>query len=150
MAGKTLWKPSSEKDGNLVILADTNQNISLVDSSGKLIETGRSHGGSNGYGNTVRFNRPGGSYAPGTRIMIGDSQYDVGGDLGRRNTKWSLTKGPGVDFNVSGPHHSGGSFAGGLGAGLVSNVNMGNAAFGVIPGQERALRQRNEDLFARW
>lgn len=58
-----LVKPSAERDGNLVILADNTSSISLVDlATGEIVETGRNTGRSNGRDSTIRFSQPGASY----------------------------------------------------------------------------------------
>ena len=59
-AGGFLWKPASERDGDLVVLVDN-----LFDQSATVFVNGEAligSGPSNGYGYTARGNRPGGQY----------------------------------------------------------------------------------------
>lgn len=59
-----LWKPASANDGKLVVLfPKAVGNITIRDAeTGKVLDTGRSAGPSNGYGDTVRFNKPGSAF----------------------------------------------------------------------------------------
>ena len=60
---KILWKPRSDSDGNLVILFPYKAgNVVIRDKDGNVIARGRSVGASNGYQDTVRFDRPGSSF----------------------------------------------------------------------------------------
>ena len=70
------WKPRSENDGNLVVLAQGGRPISLVDQEGNLVAQGRNHGASNGYGSTVRFGKPGGAYGD-VNLRVGNQTYDI-------------------------------------------------------------------------
>lgn len=58
-----LIKPVSDSNGNLVILADNTDSMTLVDvTTGEIIEQGRNDGASNGRGATFRFSKPGVAY----------------------------------------------------------------------------------------
>ena len=67
------WKPRSEADGNLVVLA--NEPFALVSPSGQVIR-GTNYGPSNGYRYTVRYPRPGAAYQ-GVRIKTRAGVYEV-------------------------------------------------------------------------
>lgn len=70
-----LIKPFSERNGNLVILADNTRDIYLIDvTTGEVIEKGRNEGPSNGRDATVRFSRPGSSYK---NVGVMDSRGNV-------------------------------------------------------------------------
>ena len=59
-----LWKPVAENGGKLVVLfPKAVGNITIRDAeTGQVLDTGRSTGPSNGYGDTVRFNKPGSAF----------------------------------------------------------------------------------------
>lgn len=63
---RSLWKPQSESSynpGAMTFLTDYGQSVSIRDrATGKIIETGRNTGASNGYGSTNRFSKPGSAY----------------------------------------------------------------------------------------
>lgn len=54
-----LWKPSSERDGNLVILVDPEKIDVVVEKADGSRHTGHDFGPSNGRGTTSRFSKPG-------------------------------------------------------------------------------------------
>jgi len=61
--GRFLWKPISEKNGALVVLADGANQVFLKDmNTGETIEHGINAGASNGYGGTFRFTKTGNAY----------------------------------------------------------------------------------------
>jgi len=79
-----LWKPVSESDGHLAILVSGCSGASLYTLDGRLIEKGSSRGASNGYSDTVRFKKSGGSYPDkiavhtcGGRCYIKDSSSRI-------------------------------------------------------------------------
>lgn len=79
-----VWKPRSERDGNLVVLGNyPGQQIDLVDEKGNIIERGQSYGPSNSRQRTVRFSRPGGSYGNNVFLRIGGATFKVA-NPGRR------------------------------------------------------------------
>lgn len=70
--GAALWKPMSESDGNLVVLFPYRAGTVVIKdaNTGEIIDTGRSTGPSNGYGDTIRFSRPGAAYR---EVIVEDS-----------------------------------------------------------------------------
>jgi len=62
--GQALWKPNSEKDGNLVMLFPYPVGeVTIRDANtGQVLAVGRSSGPSNGFADTIRFDRPGGAF----------------------------------------------------------------------------------------
>ena len=62
--GSALWKPTSESDGNLVMLFPYQAGEVVIKDAktGEVLDTGRSTGPSNGYADTVRFSKPGGAF----------------------------------------------------------------------------------------
>jgi hypothetical protein len=76
------WKPISEKDGNLVILANSSygsDDASLVDSEGNVVEKGRYVGRTNNNRPTYRFSKPGGAYPTNLRIKFGNKMFPTRG-----------------------------------------------------------------------
>lgn len=67
-----LWKPVSERDGNLVVLVDA-YNVRVV-VSGAISETLDNTGPSNGYGTTARANRTGSAYGGNITVEFFDLQ----------------------------------------------------------------------------
>lgn len=65
-----LWKPVSERDGNLVVLLNPGGATIVVNGSLTLTNTGPS----NGRGTTARANRPGGAFGSNVRVEAFDSQ----------------------------------------------------------------------------
>ena len=62
--GGALWKPASERDGNLVVLMPYPVGeLTIRDANtGQVIAVGRSSGPSNGFADTIRFDRPGAAF----------------------------------------------------------------------------------------
>ena len=149
MAGKLLYKPSSEKDGRLAVLADTNAPITLRSPQGQVIASGKNYGASNGYAGTYRFDRPGGRYPQGTQLYVGDSAYKLG-NTGARHENPQLLSGSGNVLNMT-------ASAGGGGGSTMINLapfeqqlGLGSgmpAGYTAVPGQEKAFRKSNEQLF---
>lgn len=73
--GGLLWKPVSEMDGRLAVLAPSGD-VAIVDAQGNVIESGRDYGASNGYGATVRFSRPGSAYN-NVYLKVGGQYYSI-------------------------------------------------------------------------
>ena len=71
-----LWKPASDADGKLVVLFPYETgNLVIKDAeTGKVLDTGRSTGASNGYADTVRFNKPGSSFK---NVVIEDGKGNL-------------------------------------------------------------------------
>jgi hypothetical protein len=71
--GQALWKPNSEKDGNLVMLFPyTVGEVTIRDANtGQVLAVGRSSGPSNGFADTIRFDRPGGAF----QNVIAEDKY---------------------------------------------------------------------------
>jgi len=71
--GQALWKPNSEKDGNLVMLFPyTVGEVTIRDAdTGQVLAVGRSSGPSNGFADTIRFDRPGGAF----QNVIAEDKY---------------------------------------------------------------------------
>ena len=67
-----LWKPDSERDGNLVVLVDRER--VRVEVFGSVSETLVDFGPSNGRGSTARGSRPGGGYGGNIRVTFFDSE----------------------------------------------------------------------------
>jgi hypothetical protein len=81
-SGPFLWKPVSESDGNLVILANSSygsDDASLVDSEGNVVEKGRYVGRTNNNRPTYRFSKPGGAYPTNLRIKFGNKMFPTRG-----------------------------------------------------------------------
>jgi len=75
-----LWKPVSESDGKLAVLIPSSmgaQKVSVLDSSGNLIENGRYVGRTNPNRPTYRFGRPGGSFPVPCLLRVGSRTYNV-------------------------------------------------------------------------
>lgn len=68
-----LWKPVSEGDSKLVILHSPRiiGNVEIYGPDGTLLEVGDSRGASNGYEDTVRFNKKGAEYPDGSYVNFG-------------------------------------------------------------------------------
>jgi len=64
ISGRALWKPASERDGNLVVLMPYPVGeLTIRDgNTGQVIAVGRSSGPSNGFADTIRFDRPGAAF----------------------------------------------------------------------------------------
>lgn len=62
--GQALWKPNSERDGNLVMLFPYPVGeVTIRDANtGQVLAVGQSSGPSNGFADTIRFDRPGGAF----------------------------------------------------------------------------------------
>ncbi|MEZ4752979.1 MAG: hypothetical protein R3A13_01550 [Bdellovibrionota bacterium] len=86
-----LWKPSSENDGNLVILHQHGFGVSVkvTYKDGKKIrtETGRDTGPSNGYDATVRFSKSGCSYGKNIKVSVGGKTYKVDNGCNRKEVR---------------------------------------------------------------
>lgn len=71
-----LWKPESDKDGNLAILLPPQllgrvATVSIISADGKtIVEQGRYAGSGNGGREHFRFSRPGGSFEDGSTVLI--------------------------------------------------------------------------------
>jgi hypothetical protein len=67
-----LWKPSSERDGNLVILFPYEAGeVTIRDAeTGEVLATGRSTGPSNEFADTIRFDKPGSAF---NNVIVEDS-----------------------------------------------------------------------------
>lgn len=151
-APKIRWKPRSEKDGKLVVLAGGGGNYQIVDRNGKIVENGRSYGASNGYGNTVRFSKPGSAYQ-GMYLKIGNQVYDLGNagqDAGPGTGRSLNTMGSGGGLNISGPGNSAGSITAPEGTGGVrltpsNDAGGGRANLGrlVRPGEKISFVDHN-------
>ena len=78
---RILWKPNSDSNGNLVILFPYSAGqVTIRDAdTGEVLATGQSTGASNGFQDTIRFDRPGGAFSnvivedgSGRQIQIGN------------------------------------------------------------------------------
>lgn len=77
-----LWKPESERDGNLVILNNDAGNVGLVDNnSGQVVAVGQDFGASNDREHTVRFNQPGSAFSNVTAVNL-DTGEAISGSIG--------------------------------------------------------------------
>ncbi len=75
-----LWKPVSDSNGNLVILLPSNYSntgVAVLSPDGKVLDTGRYVGRTNGNRPTYRFSRPGRSFPDGSILRVGSRQYTV-------------------------------------------------------------------------
>lgn len=75
-----LWKPVSDSNGNLVILLPANYSntgVAVLSPDGKVLDTGRYVGRTNGNRPTYRFSRPGRSFPDGSILRVGSRQYTV-------------------------------------------------------------------------
>ena len=86
--GQALWKPNSERDGNLVMLFPYPVGeVTIRDANtGQVLAVGQSSGPSNGFADTIRFDRPGGAFQNvivedryGNSIPISDGSQRVEG-----------------------------------------------------------------------
>ncbi len=83
-----LWKPTSEGDGNLVILTPnttSETNVRILSAQGNVIEAGRYVGRTNGDRPTYRFNRPGSAYPSPSILQVGSTRYLVSNPGSRVN-----------------------------------------------------------------
>lgn len=113
-----LWKPSSESDGNLVVLTPNNLNgqinqVAVVSPSGQVVPgtfSGNQHNGQRGH---FRFGQPGSAFPNGSRVVVqlnnGESVvYDIG-RTGNRNQGLSGQRANTDNINLLIPGNTDGS-----------------------------------------
>lgn len=79
-ASGIVWIPTSEEDGNLVILTPADrpqQDVSLLDSNGSTLEVASSVGKTDDGRETYRFSRSGTAYNINTILRVGNTNYLV-------------------------------------------------------------------------
>lgn len=117
MAG-ALWKPSSERDGNLVILFPYEAGeVTIRDAeTGEVLATGRSTGPSNDFADTIRFDQPGSAF---NNVIVEDStgrSISIGNGANRHDNIDVGDAGETTDAGDGTPDDSDGSqLPGGLG-----------------------------------
>ncbi len=75
-----LWKPVSEKNGNLVVLTATSYGtpkVSILNSKGNRVETGDYQGHTNGNRATYRFSKTGGAYSKPSYLQVSSTIFLV-------------------------------------------------------------------------
>lgn len=115
-----LWKPTSEKDGNLVILFDKDPGkVVIRDSDGNIIATGTNTGPSNDRAQTVRFDAPGSAFSD----VVVETENGESFTIGNGGNRYE-------GFSLSAPGSVGEPLEGG-----VEPVNPGFGGFGLgVPG----------------
>lgn len=74
-SGEFLWKPASEKDGKLVVLAPSRmtgkiKSLKVIDQNGNVLAKGKFSGVANGDREHFRFNKAGAAFPDGSRVEI--------------------------------------------------------------------------------
>ncbi len=83
-----VWKPVSEGDGKLVILTPTSYGqpeVTVLNSSGGAVESGRYVGHTNGNRATYRFSRGGSGYSAPAYLRVGNTVFLVSSPSSRYN-----------------------------------------------------------------
>ena len=102
VSNEFMWKPVSDKDGNLAILLPAKltgnvESVEVYDPKGELVETGKPSGVGNGGREHYRFSQPGGDFPDRSKVVIhmndGTTQTATISHTDEKTTRKILTKG---------------------------------------------------------